>query len=33
VRTDYHALYHMNVASEARRKAFIARVGAAMRAF
>ena len=32
-RTDYYALYHMNVASEARRKAFIARIGAAMRTF
>src|SRR5271165_946547 len=30
-RTDYYALYHMNVATEAKRKAFIARVGAAMR--
>jgi len=30
-RADYYALYHMNVANEAQRKAFIARVGAAMR--
>jgi len=30
-RAEYHALYHMNVATEARRKAFISRVGAAMR--
>jgi putative NADPH-quinone reductase len=32
-RADYHALYHMNVATEAERKAFIVRVGAAMRRF
>jgi NAD(P)H dehydrogenase (quinone) len=30
-RAEYHALYHMNVATDAQRKAFIARVGAAMR--
>jgi NAD(P)H dehydrogenase (quinone) len=30
-RAEYHALYHMNVATEAQRKAFIAKVGAAMR--
>ena len=30
-KAEYHALYHMNVATEAQRKAFIARVGAAMR--
>jgi putative NADPH-quinone reductase len=29
-KTEYHALYHMNVATDAQRKAFIARVGAAM---
>ncbi len=29
-RADYYALYHMNVATEAQRKAFIVRVGAAM---
>ncbi len=29
-RAEYHALYHLNVASEAQRKAFIMRVGAAM---
>lgn len=33
VRTDYHALYHMNVADEARRRAFLGRVGAAMARF
>ncbi len=30
-KVDYHALYHLNVASEARRKGFIADVGARMR--
>ena len=30
-RTDYHALYHLNVASEAQRVAFIDRVARAMR--
>jgi NAD(P)H dehydrogenase (quinone) len=30
-RADYFALYHMNVATEAQRAAFIARVAAAMR--
>jgi len=30
-KVEYHALYHMNVATEARRKAFIVGVGAAMR--
>ena len=29
-RVDYHALYHMNVANEAKRKAFVAKVRAAM---
>ena len=29
-RIDYHALYHMNVASEAKRKGFIASVGNGM---
>jgi putative NADPH-quinone reductase len=29
-RVDYHALYHMNVASEARRAAFLNRIEAAM---
>jgi putative NADPH-quinone reductase len=32
-RVDYHALYHLNVASEAKRKGFIADVGGAMRAW
>ena len=32
-RTDYHALYHMNVASEARRRRFMAEVRAAMARF
>ncbi len=30
-RAEYHALYHLNVATEAQRMAFIAAVGAAMR--
>jgi NAD(P)H dehydrogenase (quinone) len=30
---SYHALYHMNVASEEKRKAFIAKVSSAMAAF
>ena len=30
-KVDYHALYHLNVASEVRRKGFIADVGARMR--
>jgi hypothetical protein len=29
-KAEYHALYHMNVATDAQRKAFIARVGVAM---
>ncbi len=29
-RTDYHALYHLNVASEAQRRDFIAKVGRAL---
>lgn len=29
-RTQYHALYHMNVATNAQRRAFISRVGEAM---
>ena len=33
VRTHYHALYHMNVASDAKRAAFMDRVGAAMARF
>lgn len=33
VRAEYHALYHMNVASDARRAAFLDRVGAAMARF
>ncbi len=32
-RTQYHALYHMNVATEAQRMAFMARVRAAMERF
>jgi NAD(P)H dehydrogenase (quinone) len=32
-RVDYYALYHMNVASEARRTAFIDRIEGAMRRF
>lgn len=32
-KVDYHALYHLNVASKARRKGFIADVGAAMKRF
>ena len=32
-RVRYHALYHLNVVTDAQRAAFIARVGAAMRAF
>ena len=30
-RTDYHALYHLNVATQAQRVAFIEKVGGAMR--
>ena len=30
-KVDYHALYHLNVASEARRKGFIADVRVRMR--
>jgi NAD(P)H dehydrogenase (quinone) len=30
-RVDYHALYHLNVASEAQRMGFIAKVSGAMR--
>lgn len=30
-KAEYHALYHMNVASEAQRRAFIDRIAAAMR--
>jgi putative NADPH-quinone reductase len=33
VRAEYHALYHMNVASDAKRAAFMDRVGAAMARF
>ena len=33
VRTDYHALYHMNVATDAKRAAFMDRVGSAMARF
>jgi putative NADPH-quinone reductase len=32
-KAEYHALYHLNVASDARREAFIAHVRAAMRRF
>ena len=32
-KSEYHALYHMNVATEAERKAFMGKVGAAMRRF
>jgi putative NADPH-quinone reductase len=32
-RVDYYALYHMNVASEAKRKAFVDKVEGAMRRF
>jgi putative NADPH-quinone reductase len=32
-RADYYALYHMNVATEARRKVFLAKVAAAMAKF
>lgn len=32
-RVDYHALYHMNVATEEKRKAFLAKVRAAMLRF
>jgi hypothetical protein len=30
-RAEYHAVYHLNTATEARRKAFVVKVGAAMR--
>ena len=30
-RTDYHALYHLNVATQAQHAAFIEKVGAVMR--
>ena len=33
VRTDYHALYHMNVADAAKRQAFLDRVGRGMARF
>ena len=32
-KAEYHALYHLNVATEAQRKGFIARFGAAIRRF
>ena len=32
-RAEYYALYHLNVATEPQRKAFLTRVGAAMRKF
>ena len=32
-RVDYHALYHLNVATLEQRQAFMRRVGAAMKAF
>jgi len=30
-RAEYHAPYHLNIATEAQRKAFVVKVGAAMR--
>jgi hypothetical protein len=32
-RTEYHALYHLNVASDRTRRRFLDRVGGAMAAF